>query len=472
MIPGALFKKYDIRGRALGEDAPLSREAAYQIGRAFATWLARKHGRKQVVLGRDNRLTSSALATAFSHGLRESGCAVIDLDIVSTPLVYWHAVQYDNCGGVMVTGSHLGPDQNGFKLCIGAVNVYGDQLQELRALVEAQDFEAAATKAPEQRDPSAIRSYTLLTAMRIRMPRRLKVVVDAGNGTAGLIAPDLLRAWGMEVVPLFCEPDGHYPNHQPDPQAPENMRALGDKVRETGADIGLGFDGDADRLGAVDEQGAYIAPDRLLALLAVDMLGRRPGAAVVADVLTSQTVFDAVTRAGGRPILWASGHALVKEKMRAEKALLGGEASGHIFLAEDYYGFDDPFLAAGRLLRLLAASDQALSDWVAALPAYFSTPEYRPHCADDAKARVIAGVRAALEQDADVQHVIDVDGVRIQYAHGWALLRASNTEPVLSLRFEADTQARALALRDRFFAALAQYPEVEPISLDEQESSA
>jgi phosphomannomutase/phosphoglucomutase len=472
MIAASLFKRYDIRGRALGEDAPLTREAAYLIGRAFATWLARHHGRRQVVLGRDNRLTSSALAAAFSHGLRESGCAVIDLDIVSTPLVYWYAVQYDNCGGVMVTGSHLGPDQNGFKLCIGAVNVYGDQLQELRQLIEAQDFEAAAAKAAEQREPSAIRTYSLLTAMRVRVPRPLRVVVDAGNGTAGLIAPGLLRSWGMEVVPLFCEPDGHYPNHQPDPQAPQNMRALGDKVRETGADIGLGFDGDADRLGAVDEQGAYISPDRLLALLAVDMLGRRPGAAVVADVLTSQTVFDAVKQAGGRPILWASGHALVKEKMRAEKALLGGEASGHIFLAEDYYGFDDAYLAAGRLLRLLAASGQPLSQRVAELPSYFSTPEYRPHCADDAKARVIAGVRAALESDHDVEKVIDVDGVRIQYAHGWGLLRASNTEPVLSLRFEATTQAHALALRDRFFAALAHYPEVETISSDAQEPSA
>lgn len=464
MLEPSLFKKYDIRGRAAGDDAPLTREAAYAIGRAFATWLRRECGRHRAVLGRDNRLTSSALATAFSHGLRDSGCSVIDLDVVSTPLVYWHAVQNDNCGGVMVTGSHLGPDQNGFKLCVGAVNVYGDQLQTLRQMIEAADFAPADGPATERRETHAIRSYSMLTAMRMAMPRPLKVVVDAGNGTAGLIAPDLLRSWGLDVVPLFCEPDGHYPNHQPDPQSPANMAALGAKVRETGADIGLGFDGDADRLGAVDEQGAYIPPDRLLALLAVDMLGRRPGAAVVADVLTSQTVFDAVEQAGGRPVLWASGHALVKEKMRAERALLGGEASGHIFLAEDYYGFDDAYLAAGRLVRLLAALDQPLSARVAALPAYFSTPEYRPHCADEAKARVIAGVCAELEADVDVRNIIDVDGVRIQYAHGWGLLRASNTEPVLSLRFEADTEVHALALRDRFFSALAAYPEVESIA--------
>lgn len=469
MIAASLFKKYDIRGRALGDEAPLTPQAAYQIGRAFATWLAREHGRHQAVLGRDNRLTSSALASAFSKGLRDSGCAVLDIEIVSTPLVYWYAVQNDNCGGVMVTGSHLGPDQNGFKLSLGAVNVYGDQLQELRALVEAEDFAAVHSKAAESREPSAIRTYRMLTSMRVRMPRPLKVVVDAGNGTAGLIAPELFADWGMEVVPLFCEPDGHFPNHQPDPQSPENMVALGEKVRETGADIGVGFDGDADRLGAVDETGAYVSPDRLLALLAVDMLGRRPGAVVVADVLTSQTVFDAVKQAGGRPMLWASGHALVKEKMRAEGALLGGEASGHLFLAEDYYGFDDAYLAAGRLLRVLASTDRPLSSLVADLPAYYSTPEYRPHCADEAKARVIAGVRAALEGDADVKSVIDVDGVRIQYLQGWGLLRASNTEPVLSLRFEAGSEAEALALRDRFFAALAEYPEVESLAREAQE---
>lgn len=465
MIPPSLFKKYDIRGRALGDGAPLTAEAAYRIGAAFATWLLRERGKRLAVLGRDNRLSSPGLALAVSSGLRDAGCSVVDIGLVSTPLVYWHAVQHDNAGGVMVTGSHLGPDQNGFKLSVGPVNVYGDDLQTVRLLIEHGDWVQAHSRAPEHRDEAAIRTYSLLTRLRVQMPRPLKVVVDPGNGTAGLIAPKLLADWGLEVVPLFCEPDGRYPNHQPDPQNPANMVALGEKVRETGADLGIGFDGDADRLGAVDEQGTYISPDRLLALLAIDLLSRRPGAAVVADVLTSQTVFDTVAQAGGRPVLWASGHALVKEKMRAEKALLGGEASGHLFLAEDYYGFDDAYLAAGRLLRLLGASDRPLSELVAALPAYFSTPEYRPHCPDEAKARVIAGVRAVLEGDADVRRVLDVDGVRIQYPSGWGLLRASNTEPVLSLRFEAATESEALALRDRFFAALSAFPEVAPVTV-------
>ena len=465
MISPSLFKKYDIRGRALGDDAPLNTDAAYWIGAAFAAWLLREHGKRLAVLGCDNRITSPALARAFSAGLRDAGCAVVDIGCVSTPLVYWHAVQHDNAGGVMVTGSHLGPDQNGFKLSVGPVNVYGDELQALRALTESGELTQAHHRAPEHRDEAAIRTYSLLTGLRVKIPHPLKVVVDAGNGTAGLIAPGLLAGWGLEAVPLFCEPDGSYPNHQPDPQNPANLAALGDKVREVGADIGIGFDGDADRLGAVDEHGAYISPDRLLALLAVDMLNRRPGAAVVADVLTSQTVFDAVAQAGGRPVLWASGHALVKEKMRAEEALLGGEASGHLFLAEDYYGFDDAYLAAGRLLRLLAASGQTLSELVAALPAYYSTPEYRPHCPDEAKSSVIAGVRAALENDPDVRGITDVDGVRIQYGDGWGLIRASNTEPVLSLRFEASSEAAALALRDHFFAALSAYPEVETIAV-------
>ncbi|MFN8378465.1 MAG: phosphomannomutase/phosphoglucomutase [Anaerolineae bacterium] len=465
MIASSLFKKYDIRGRALGDDAPLTPEAGYEIGGAFATWLFRVHGKHLAVMGYDNRVTSPSLARAVSAGMRDAGCSVVDIGLVSTPLVYWHAVQHDNAGGVMVTGSHLGPDQNGFKLSVGPVNVYGDELQALLEMIEFGDVEVAHSRGPEHRDQGSIRTYSLLTGLRVHMPRSLKVVVDAGNGTAGLIAPKLFADWGLEVVPLFCEPDGHYPNHQPDPQNPANMVDLGEKVRETGADLGIGFDGDADRLGAVDEQGTYVSPDRLLALLAVDMLGRRPGSAVVADVLTSQTVFDAVSQAGGRPVLWASGHALVKEKMREEKALLGGEASGHLFLAEDYYGFDDAYLAAGRLLRLLAAGEQPLTQLVAGLPAYFSTPEYRPHCADEAKAGVIAGIRAVLEGDADVRRVIDVDGVRIQYPSGWGLLRASNTEPVLSLRFEATTEAEAHALRDRFFAALAAYPEVEPIAV-------
>ncbi|MBK8034769.1 MAG: phosphomannomutase/phosphoglucomutase [Chloroflexi bacterium] len=298
-------------------------------------------------------------------------------------------------------------------------------------------------------------------ALKLRIKTHpLKIVVDAGNGTGGIFAPKLFRTLGHTVIELFCEPDGSYPNHQPDPQVPENLRALGDKVREVGADLGIAFDGDADRMGAVDEQGNGIAADRLLALLARDMLTRHPGSTVVGDVLSSQVLFDAVAQAGGTPIMWASGHSLVKAKMVETGALLGGEMSGHIFLGEDYYGFDDAYVAAGRLLQVLATAKQSLAALNASLPTLYSTPEYRPHCPDEAKARVIDGVRAALEGKGEI---VAVDGIRVQFEHGWGLLRASNTEPVLSLRFEATSEADALAYRDLFMAALKNYPEVEAI---------
>ncbi|MCS7071698.1 MAG: phosphomannomutase/phosphoglucomutase, partial [Anaerolinea sp.] len=286
------------------------------------------------------------------------------------------------------------------------------------------------------------------------------VVVDAGNGTAGLIAPDLFEAWGHTVIRLYCEPDAAYPHHHPDPQEPNNLADLAAKVVEIGADVGIAFDGDADRMGAVDETGQIIPADRILTLLALDLLQRQPGAAIVADVLTSQTFFDAVARAGGKPELWASGHSLVKARMIEIGAPLGGEMSGHLFLGEDYYGCDDAYLAAGRFLRLISAADRPLSALNAALPMYFSTPEYRPRCPDEHKSPVIAGVRAALADDPAVRAIIEVDGIRIQYDAGWGLLRASNTEPVLSLRFEGRTEADALAIRQRFFDALREYPVV------------
>jgi len=277
--------------------------------------------------------------------------------------------------------------------------------------------------------------------------------------------PRLLELWGQDANGINVHPDGNYPNHQPDPQKPQNMHQLGEKVRAIGADIGFGYDGDADRVGVVDERGELIAADRILALLAQDMLQRQPQATVVADVLSSQTVFDAVTAAGGTPYMAASGHSLVKERMREKNALLGGEMSGHMFFGEDYFGFDDAFFATGRILQLLAASDQALSALNATLPTYYSTPEYRPHCPDDQKATVIAGIQAHMT--AQGYDVVTVDGVRVQFDQGWGIVRQSNTEPVLSLRFEGLQQSDALAYRDLFIDALKAYPQVSPIDTSE-----
>jgi phosphomannomutase/phosphoglucomutase len=458
-IDARIFKKYDIRGKASGTETVLTKGVAISVGRAFASHLRSVEGISAVVLGRDNRASSVDLQTALGEGLRQSGCDVIDLELVATPVVYWYAVTRGNVGGVMVTGSHLAADQNGFKLCVGNRTLYGEQIQNLRTMIESGNFAHGSGSLTVNR--SAHSDYINDLANRIPAARPLKVVVDAGNGVGGLFAPRLFQRWGHEgVVELYCDPDASYPHPHPNPQEPENMRDLGEKVRETGADVGIAFDGDADRMGAVDENGDMIAADRLLALLAVDMLKRHPGEAVVADVLSSQVLFDVVEAAGGKAYMAASGHSLVKEAMREKKAMLGGEMSGHIFLGEDYFGFDDGFLAAGRLLQLLAGTEATLSQLDDQLPRMFSTPEYRPYCPDEDKQEVIDGVAEQLQGRGEVE---TVDGFRIKFDHGWGILRASNTEPVLSLRFEGQTEGHAMAYRQIFEDALKGFPQVSSL---------
>jgi phosphomannomutase/phosphoglucomutase len=356
----------------------------------------------------------------------------------------------------MITGSHLSADQNGIKLCVGNRTLYGDEIQSLREAIDQQTFiDGDGSVVVDQKSQS---SYHDDLAKRIPKTRALNVVIDAGNGVGGLFASQLFEAWGHHVVAeLYCEPDASYPNHHPNPQEAANMRDLGAKVREVGADIGIAFDGDADRMGAVDENGELIVADRLLALIARDMLQRHSGETVVADVLCSQVLFDAVEANGGRVFMAASGHSLVKEAMREKNALLGGEMSGHIFLGEDYFGFDDGFFAAGRLLQLLANSDKTLSQLDGELPRLHSTPEYRPYCPDEDKQRVINGVAEYLKEKGEVE---TVDGFRIKFKRGWGILRASNTEPVLSLRFEGETEADAIAYRELFVEALSDFPVV------------
>lgn len=452
MVDASLFKRYDIRGEV---GRALTEGAAELIGRAFGTYLERADVCRAVV-GHDNRLSSRGLADAVIRGLLATGCRVIDLGQVATPVVYWSAVEEGNIGGVMVTGSHLKPIMNGFKLSIGKRNLYGEQLQELRRMIAEGDFSAGQGEL--HRDETVNERYLAMARARLQHARPLTIVVDAGNGMGGVYAVPLLQALGHRVIPLYCEPDGTYPHHQPDPQDVANLRDLAQRVRETGADLGLAFDGDADRVGVVDETGTPIPADRVLVLLARDVLARNPGAAVVADVLTSQVLFDEVGRAGGRPIIWISGHSLVKAKMEEEGALLGGEMSGHIFLADGYYGFDDGVFVGGRIVQIVAAQDKPLSALMATVPTLWATPEYRPYCPDERKAAVIAAVHAALK---DRYPINDVDGVRITFERGWGLLRASNTEPVLSLRFEGETEADALEYKRIVGEALREaYPEV------------
>ncbi len=464
-LPAGIFKKYDIRGVALGEKAVLTKEIAYLIGHGIGTYLQRVEKQTRVIVGRDNRHSSFALQDQLMEGLKRSGCTVIDIGLVSTPLVYWHAVQNDNIGGVMVTGSHLSREYNGFKLSVGSRNIYDTQLQRIAQMIESGEL--AYSRGEIMTETGAYSQYVHDLEKRVTISRPLKVVIDAGNGTAGLFAPRLMQLWGLNATGLFIDPDGDYPNHQPDPSDERNLKALSAKVLEIGADVGIAFDGDADRMGAVDEKGQPIAADRLLALLAQDLLTRQPGGVILGDVLCSQVLFDAVKAAGGIPVMAASGHSIVKDAMRTHQALLGGEQSGHIFLGEDYFGFDDAYLVAGRLIQLIANGTKSLSELDNDLPHLYSTPEYRPHCPDSEKAHVIKSVGDMLK---DKGQITDVDGVRVQFEHGWGLLRASNTEPVLSLRFEATTREYALAYRDLFAQALAQFPHVEPFG-DSQTSA-
>ncbi len=453
MIQPGIFKRYDIRGK-VGDS--ITDEVAGQVGQAFGTYLLRQNVR-EVVVGFDNRVSSRGLADAAIAGLVRAGCAVTDIGMAMTPVVYWCAVEAGDIGGLMITGSHLKPEMNGFKLSIGKRNLYGDQIQTLRQMIETGDL--AAGEGRVTADDGAHERYLAMAESKLDHRRALRIVVDGGNGMGGIYAVPLLEALGHQVICLYCKPDGTYPNHQPDPQNPDNLRDLAAVVRDRRADLGLAFDGDSDRVGVVDDQGQPVGADRVLVLLARDVLSRNPGAVVVADVLSTQVLFDEVRRAGGEPLIWISGHSLIKAKMAEVGALLGGEMSGHIFLADGYYGFDDGVFIAGRIVQIVAAQDQPLSALMATVPTLYATPEYRPFCPDDQKSTVIAAVHAALKADYPIN---DVDGIRITFERGWGLLRQSNTEPVLSLRFEGQTEADALAYKQIVRDALVRaYPAVE-----------
>lgn len=452
-IEPKIFKRYDIRGE-VGQT--LTETDATQIGQAFGAVL-RRRGVREAVVGHDNRASSRGLADAAILGLVRAGIAVTDIGLAATPVVYWYAVEAGNIGAMMVTGSHLKPQMNGFKLAVGMRNLYGDAIQELHTMIVNGDL--AVGEGHSTVDESANERYLHMLEGKLTHDRPLKIVVDAGNGMGGLYAPPLLEALGHTVYRLYCEPDGTYPNHQPDPQNADNLRDLVAAVQREGADLGLAFDGDADRVGVVDDQGNVIGADFALVLLARDMLSRNPGATVIADVLSTQVLFDEVTNAGGKPIIWISGHSMIKAKMAEEGALLGGEMSGHIFMGEDYYGFDDGVFVAGRLVQLLAAGNQSLSALMASVPRLSATPEYRPHCPEDMKDQVIQSVKRALEGKYPINAV---DGIRITFERGWGLLRKSNTEPVLSMRFEGKTPADAADYKQIVKEAVQRaYPDIE-----------
>jgi phosphomannomutase/phosphoglucomutase len=448
-----IFREYDIRGIA---DRDLTDEAVHAIGRAFGQTM-RERGKSVIAVGHDVRLSSPRIRTALVEGLLDQGARVIDVGQVPTPALYYAILKLEADGGVMVTGSHNPIEYNGLKLSEGISSLHGPEIQALRERIQtAGVLPKRGTVETHAIDEDYLRDLE----ERIKLDRPLRVVVDPGNGAASILGPAFLRALGCEVVAIFAEPDGRFPNHLPDPTVPELMRSLEEKVRETHADLGIGFDGDADRVGAVDEKGRLLYGDQLLALYAEDVLRSHPGAPIIFEVKCSQGLVEWVRAKGGEPVMWKAGHSLIKAKMRETKAPLGGEMSGHMFFADEFHGYDDALYAAGRLLRILASGKKALSARVDELPQskYVSTPELRLDCTDERKFAIVDSVR---EHFASRYDVIDIDGVRVQFGDGWALVRASNTQPVLVVRFEAVSKERLRAIAREVYDVLATFPEVK-----------
>ena len=431
MLKPTIFREYDIRGIA---ETELASPDVADLGRALGTYLLRQSG-PRISLGRDCRLSSPRLHDALLEGLLATGCEVTDIGVVPTPLLYFSATHLEADGAVMITGSHNPSEFNGFKTVCGSASLHGEAIQDIRRLIDARDF-AAGHGAHHSMD--VIPAYLDELSPQFEFSRRIKVVVDAGNGTGGPVMHQLLKRLNVNVTELFFEMDGHFPNHHPDPTVPANLESLQDAVRAQGADLGIAFDGDADRIGAVDETGEVIYGDLLLLIYGREILTRKPGATIIGEVKCSQLLYDELKRLGGNPIMYKTGHSLIKAKMKQEHAELAGEMSGHMFFADRYFGYDDALYAACRLIEIVAKSGKPLSAQLAGLPKLISTPEIRVDCPDETKFAVVARV---AEQFRRTHNVIDVDGVRVLFGEGWGLLRASNTQPVLVMRFEATTQA-------------------------------
>jgi len=440
--PG-IFRAYDIRG-IVGQtlDAGIAR----QIGQAIGTRMA-EQGLTQIVVGRDGRLSGPELLDGLVDGLCLAGRTVIDIGLAPTPVTYFGAYHLDTGCCVSLTGSHNPPDYNGFKIVIGGTTLSGDEITWLyRCIAQARLYTAPVPGQRQLRDIGA--DYVQRIAGDVRLARPLKVVVDAGNGVAGVIAPQVLDAIGAEVVPLYCEIDGTFPNHHPDPSEPENLRDLIAEVARTGADLGLAFDGDGDRLGVVTSAGHSIFPDRLLMLLAADVLTRVPGAMIVYDVKCTGRLHGYVQQRGGVPLMWKTGHSLIKAKIRETGAALAGEMSGHFFFAERWYGFDDGIYAAARLLEILARDPRPAHEILHALPDGMSTPEIKIDAPDADPHTFVERFHASAVFDG--ARITSIDGVRADWDDGWGLVRASNTTPVLVLRFEADDSAALARIQATF----------------------
>jgi phosphomannomutase/phosphoglucomutase len=440
-ISPGIFRQYDIRG-IVGKD--LTAEAARGIGVAYAAYLAEHGTRGAVAVGRDNRPSGGALRDALVDGLTSSGVDVIDIGVVPTPLNYWALHHLPVVGGIQITGSHNPPEYNGFKLSVSTASMHGEEIQHLYALTQGKQATAGAKGT--RRDEPVIERYIDDIVERIgKLKRPIRAVYDCGNGAGSLVASQLFERLGVDGRGLFCESDGTFPNHHPDPTVPENLEDLIAAVREDHAELGIAFDGDADRIGVVDENGGIIWGDRILILYARDVLERTGrGQPIIFDVKCSQALPMAIERAGGKPIMWTTGHSLIKEKMREMNAPVAGEMSGHMFFSEGFYGHDDALYGAARLLRILADSGRTVAQLLSDVPEFVSTPELRIEVPEELKFGL---VERAVRHFREHHDVIDVDGVRVLFGDGWGLIRASNTQPVIVARYEAASSERLAAIR-------------------------
>ena len=427
-----IFREYDIRGVV---DKDLTEQDVVLIGKGFGTYLRGKN-RSKVTVGGDCRLSSEKYRDLVIEGLLATGCDVVDIGVCPTPVFYFSIRQLKKEGGIMVTASHNPPEYNGFKLCSGYDTLFGEQIQKLRRIIEGGTF-AEGSGTAETAD--VVTPYKEFFQENVELARPLRAGIDAGNGTAGVVAVPIIRNLGCEVFDIYCDMDGNFPNHEPDPTVVKNMQNLIGLVREKGLDVGIGYDGDGDRIGIIDEKGDIIWGDQLMIIYARDILSRKPGATFIAEVKCSQTLYDDIEERGGRAVMSKTGHSLIKQKMKEVEAELAGEMSGHMFFADRYFGYDDAVYASCRLLEILAATGKSITELLRDVPKTHTTPEIRVPCPDDRKFQVVKDVTEYFRERYDI---IDIDGVRILFEDGWGLVRASNTQPVLVLRFETLSQAR------------------------------
>ena len=440
-----IFREYDIRGLVPDD---LNEETVHLLGLGSGTYF-RERGAIRVSVGQDCRLSSPDLSKWLIAGLMETGIHVVDVGMVPTPLLYFSLHHLDLDGGIQITGSHNPPEFNGFKVCLQKTSIHGKEIQKIRKIIESGDFRRDKGQMEEA---DIVAPYISYQEENIESgPVRKLAVVDGGNGVGGPVALEAYKRSGFDIIPLFCEPDGRFPNHHPDPTIPENLEAMISKIQDNSADLGIAFDGDADRIGVVDNEGNILWGDQLMVIFARDLLSRHPGGKIIGEVKCSQVLYDDIEKHGGKGIMWKAGHSLIKSKMKEENALLAGEMSGHIFFKERYFGFDDAIYAGARLLEILTRTKKSLKELTDDIPKMVNTPEIRMECPEDKKFEIVADLAEEFKKDYEV---IDVDGARVLFDGGWGLVRASNTQPVLVLRFEAKDEKRLEEIRKIFMGKL------------------